>query len=93
MLTLEEHRSIRSLPNRDSMGIEEAAAHAGIPRWAILQGELPTYMRAGQWRVPTAAVRAYLEWQRDGLPVDDVRGDRWDSNPRPPGPQPGATTS
>ena len=70
MLNLVEQRSIGSLPHRDSMGIDEAAAYAGISRWAILQGELPTYMRGGQWRVPTAAVRAYLEWQRDGLPVD-----------------------
>lgn len=64
MLTLTDH-----LPNREYMTIGEAVAHTGISQRAILYGQLPTYMADGQWRVPTAAVRAYLEWQRDGLPV------------------------
>jgi hypothetical protein len=64
MLTL-----IHNLPNRESMSIGEAVAHTGISQRAILHGALPTYMTDGQWRVPTAAVRAYLEWQRDGLPM------------------------
>jgi excisionase family DNA binding protein len=70
MLNLVNNVSISDLPNRESMTIGEAAAYTGYPRRAILQSELPTYMARGQWRIPTAAVRAYLEWQRDGLPVD-----------------------
>jgi excisionase family DNA binding protein len=70
MLNLVNNVSISDLPNRESMTIGEAAAYTGFPRRAILQGELPTYMARGQWRIPTAAVRAYLELQRDGLPVD-----------------------
>ena len=56
------------LPKREYLSIGEAVAHTGISQRAILHGALPTYMTDGQWRVPTAAVRAYLEWQRDGLP-------------------------
>lgn len=59
-----------NLPNRDYLSVGEAAAHTGVSQRAILRGALPTYMSDGQWRVPTAAVRAYLEWQRDGLPVN-----------------------
>jgi excisionase family DNA binding protein len=70
MLNLVNNVSISDLPNRESMTIGEAAAYTGYPRRAILQSELPTYMARGQWRIPTAAVRAYLEWQRDGLPVE-----------------------
>jgi hypothetical protein len=58
-----------TLPDREYMTLGETIAHTGISRRAILAGELPTYMAQGKWRVPTAAVRAYLEWQRDGLPV------------------------
>jgi len=61
---------IDNLPNREYLSIGEAAAHTGISQRAILHGALPTYMTDGQWRVPTAAVRAYLEWQRDGLPLN-----------------------
>ena len=64
MLTL-----INNLPNREYLSMDEAVAHTGITQRAILHGALPTYMADGQWRIPTAAVRAYLEWQRDGLPV------------------------
>jgi hypothetical protein len=60
---------VHTLPNRESMSIGEAVAHTGISRRAILHGELPIYMTDGQWRVPTAAVRDYLERQRDGLSV------------------------
>ncbi len=65
MLTLTDN-----LPNREYMTIGEAVAHTGISQRAILHGQLPTYMADGQWRIPTAAIRALLEWQRDGLPVD-----------------------
>jgi hypothetical protein len=37
----------------------------------------------------TAPWRFGQRWRRTG----ETKGDRWDSNPRPPGPQPGATTS
>ena len=65
MLTL-----IDNLPNRESLSISEAMSHTGLSQRAILHGTLPTYMTDGQWRVPTAAVRAYLKWQRDGLPLN-----------------------
>jgi excisionase family DNA binding protein len=58
-----------TLPNREYLSVGEAVAHTGVSQRAILSGALPTYMAGGQWRIPTAAVRAYLEWQRDGLPV------------------------
>jgi excisionase family DNA binding protein len=61
---------IDNLPNREYLSIAEAVAHTGISQRAILAGELPAYMTDGQWRVPTAAVRAYLKWQRDGLPLN-----------------------
>ena len=65
MLTL-----INNLPNCEYLSVDEAVAHTGISQRAILQGgALPAYMADGQWRIPTEAVRAYLEWQRDGLPV------------------------
>jgi len=65
MLTL-----TNNLPNREYLSISEAVAHTGISQRAILHGALPTYMTDGRWRVPTAAVRAYLEWRRDGLPLN-----------------------
>jgi hypothetical protein len=65
MLTL-----IDNLPNRESLSMGEALVHTGITQRAILHGALPTYMTDGQWRIPTAADRAYLEWQRDGLPLN-----------------------
>jgi hypothetical protein len=60
------------LPSRESMSIGEAVAHTGMSQDAILHGELPTYMAHGQWRIPTAAVRVYMEWQRDGQPVQSL---------------------
>jgi hypothetical protein len=70
MLTLVHKPSNRDLPNRDSLTIDEAVTCTGMSQRAILQGALPVYMARGRWGVPTAAVRAHLEWQRDGLPVD-----------------------
>jgi len=61
---------INNLPDRESLSIGEAISHTGLTQRAILHGALPTYMTDGEWRVPTAAVRAYLEWQRDGLPLN-----------------------
>src|SRR5690349_1304491 len=61
---------INNLPDRESLSIGEAISHTGLSQRAILHGALPTYMTDGEWRVPTAAVRAYLEWQRDGLPLN-----------------------
>jgi hypothetical protein len=69
MLTL-QHTLRRSLPDRESVTLDEAVACTGMSRREILEGALPVYMTRGQWRIPTAAVRAYLEWQSDGLPVD-----------------------
>jgi hypothetical protein len=60
-----------NLPNREYMTIGEAVAHTGISQRAILHGRLPTYMVDGQWRIPTAAIRAFLERQRDGLPMNN----------------------
>jgi hypothetical protein len=59
-----------NLPNREYLSVGEAVAHTGISERAIMYGALPTYMTDGRWCVPTAAVRAYLEWQRDGLPLN-----------------------
>jgi len=70
MLNLVHTPSISNLPNREYMTTGEVTACTRIPRRAILQGGIPTYMAHGEWRIPTAAARAYLEWQRDGLPVD-----------------------
>ena len=40
-------------------------------------------MTDGQWRIPTTAVRAYLEWQRDGLPLNfELKRNRMDSDLR-----------
>jgi hypothetical protein len=69
MLTFQD-TSPKALPNRDSLTIDEAVACTGMSAREIHRGALPVYMSRGRWRVPTAAVRAYLEWQRDGLPLD-----------------------
>jgi hypothetical protein len=46
------------------MSLEEAARAAGVTA-DVVKRDLPLYMERGQWRVPTAVVRVYLEWQRD----------------------------
>jgi hypothetical protein len=61
---------IGNLPNREYLSVGEAVAYTGISERAIMYGALPTYMTDGRWCVPTEAVRAYLEWQRDGLPLN-----------------------
>ena len=77
MLTLVQRLS--KLPNRESLSIDEAVASTGLSSREIRQGALPVYMARGLWRVPTAAVRAYLEWQHDGLPPDCL----WDADREP----------
>ena len=43
------------------MSLEEAARAAGVTA-DVVKRDLPLYMERGQWRVPTAVVRVYLEW-------------------------------
>lgn len=78
MVTLVQR--LLNLPSRESLSIDEAVASTGLSSREIHQGALPVYMARGRWRVPTAAVRAYLEWQRNGLPLDGL----WVGDQEPP---------
>ncbi len=58
---------------------------AGVDR----PSDTPAFEIGTGW-YPTARQRASTLWPKPSISRWFTRGERWDSNPRPPGPQPGA---
>jgi hypothetical protein len=67
---------------RYQIGCNQGKACFLLMRWMPFLGSIPHAKQKGRFPVQGKSASANLQW-----------GERWDLNPRPPGPQPGATTS